>query len=113
MESNRNLLRKNKMASQFINASILSAGIAIGTTGTVATQQASADKILYVKKENTKLKVANFTQMEPNKWVMVVCGVMHDNDGGAFPETCHQCEAKFPATQADFLACHSKGEGLE
>jgi hypothetical protein len=44
---------------------------------------------------------------------MVVCGVIHDNDGKALPETCHQCEAKFPATQADFLACHSKGEGLE
>jgi hypothetical protein len=100
------------MASQFLNASILSAGIAIGATGTVATQQASADKILYVKKENTKLKVANFTQQESG-WVMVVCGIMHDNEGSPFPETCHQCEAKFPATQADFLACHSKGEGLE
>ena len=100
------------MASQILNASILSAGIAIGATGTVATQQASADKILYVKKENTKLKVANFTQQESG-WVMVVCGIMHDNDGVALPETCHQCEAKFPATQADFLACHSKGEGLE
>ena len=100
------------MASQFLNASILSAGIAIGASGTVATQQASADKILYVKKENTKLKVANFTQQESG-WVMVVCGIMHDNDGKAMPETCHQCEAKFPATQADFLACHSKGEGLE
>lgn len=100
------------MASQIFNASILSAGIAIGATGTVATQQASADKILYVKKENTKLKVANFTQQESG-WVMVVCGIMHDNDGVALPETCHQCEAKFPATQADFLACHSKGEGLE
>lgn len=101
------------MASQFLNASILSAGIAIGASGTVATQQASADKILYVKKENTKLKVANFTQQAEGEWVMVVCGIMHDNDGVALPETCHQCEAKFPATEADFLACHSKGEGLE
>ena len=100
------------MASQFINAAVLSAGIAIGASGTVATQQASADKIFYVKKENTKLKVANFTQQDSG-WVLVVCGIMHDNDGNALPETCHQCEAKFPASEADFLACHSKGEGLE
>ncbi len=101
------------MASQLLNASVLSAGIAIGAGGTVASQQASADKIFYVKKENTKLKVANFTQQAEGQWVMVVCGIMHDNEGSPFPETCHQCEAKFPATQEDFLACHSKGEGLE
>lgn len=101
------------MASQLFNSAILSAGIAIGAGGTVATQQANADKIISIKKENTKLKVSNFTQVEAGKWVMVVCGVMHDNDGNALPETCHQCDAKFPASEADFLACHSKGEGLE
>lgn len=100
------------MASNTLTAATLAAGIALGAGGTISAQQASADKILYVKKENTKLKVANFTQQESG-WVMVVCGIMHDNDGVALPETCHQCEAKFPATQADFLACHSKGEGLE
>lgn len=101
------------MASQTLTSATLAAGIALGAGGTISAQQASADKILYVKAENTKLKVANLTQMEPDKWVMVVCGIVHDNDGKALPETCHQCEAKFPATQADFLACHSKGEGLE
>lgn len=101
------------MASQTLTAATLAAGIALGAGGTISAQQASADKILYVKAENTKLKVANLTQMEPDKWVMVVCGIVHDNDGKALPETCHQCEAKFPASEADFLACHSKGEGLE
>lgn len=100
------------MASNTLTAATLAAGITLGAGGTISAQQASADKILYVKKENTKLKVANFTQQDSG-WVMVVCGIMHDNDGVALPETCHQCEAKFPATQADFLACHSKGEGLE
>lgn len=100
------------MASQTLTAATLAAGIALGAGGTISAQQASADKILYVKKENTKLKVANFTQQESG-WVMVVCGIMHDNDGKALPETCHQCKAKFPASEADFLTCHSKGEGLE
>ena len=100
------------MKTNTVSASILAAGIAIGAGGTISAQQASADKILYVKQENTKLKVANFTQTEPGKWVMVVCGIMHTNDGVALPETCHQCPAVWPALLSDVEACHGKGEGL-
>lgn len=100
------------MASNTLTAATGIALIAIGAGGTISAQQASADKILYVKQENTKLKVANFTQTEPGKWVMVVCGIMHTNDGVALPETCHQCPAVWPALLSDVEACHGKGEGL-
>jgi len=100
------------MATQTLTAATLAAGIALGASGTIATQQASADKILYVKAENTQLKVANFTQVTPGEWVLVVCGVMHTNDGVALPETCHECPASFPALQTDIAECHARGEGL-
>lgn len=101
------------MASQTLTAATLAAGIAIGAGGTISAQEASADKILFVKSENTKLKVANLTQVEADKWVVVVCGIMHDNDGKALPETCHQCDASFPVSLDAVKECHAKGEGLQ
>lgn len=100
------------MKTNTVSASILAAGIALGAGGTIATQQANADKIVSIKAENTVYKVANFTQVKPGEWVLVVCGVMHDNDGVALPETCHQCPAVWPALLSDVEACHAKGEGL-
>jgi len=100
------------MASQTLTAATLAAGIALGAGGTISAQQSSADKILYVKAENTKLKVANLTQIENGKWTLVVCGIVHDNDGKALPETCHQCDASFPVTLDDVKKCHAIGEGL-
>lgn len=101
------------MASNIFTPMTLAAGIALGAGGTISAQQASADKILYVKAENTKLKVANLTQVEADKWVMVVCGIVHDNDGKALPETCHQCDASFPVSLDAVKECHAKGEGLK
>ena len=100
------------MASQTFTAATLAAGIALGAGGTISAQQASADKIMYVKAENTKLNVANLTQVEADKWVVVVCGIVHDNDGKALPETCHQCDASFPVTLEAVKECHAQGEGL-
>lgn len=100
------------MASNTVTSITLAAGIALGAGGTIASQQASADKIVSIKAANTLYKVANFTQVQPGKWVLVVCGVMHDNDGNALPETCHQCPAVWPALLSDVEACHAKGEGL-
>jgi hypothetical protein len=101
------------MAPQTLTAVTLTAGIAIGAGGTISAQEASADKILYVKSDNTKLKVANLTQVEDSKWVVVVCGIMHDNDGNALPETCHQCDVSFPVSLDAVKECHAKGEGLK
>jgi len=100
------------MASNTLTAATGIALIALGAGGTISAQQASADKIVYLKAENTKLKVANLTQVEPEKWVVVVCGIVHDNDGKALPETCHQCDASFPVTLDAVKLCHAKGEGL-
>lgn len=100
------------MASNTLTASALAAGIALGAGGVVAQQDAVSDKVILVQAKNTQLKVANLTQVEPDKWVLVVCGIMHDNDGKALPETCHQCDASFPVSLEAVKACHAQGEGL-
>ena len=101
------------MKTNTVSASILAAGIVLGAGGTIASQQASADKIVSIKSENTFHKVANLTQVQPGEWVLVVCAVMHDNDGKALPETCHECEVSWPLSLSDVHDCHAKGEGLK
>jgi len=101
------------MKTNTLNASILAAGIALGAGGAVVSQAADADKVVKLKKENTRIKVANYTHREDGSWVLVVCGILHDNEGKALPETCHECPAVFPAVEDDFVSCHSMGEGLE